>query len=189
MAARAKTDDVAGSSSTAALLAEAHQLAETARTEEDFSKIFALCQQIPASTATKEEAAFGRQLAAWSLNRRGQLQARHRTTWKPRWTTSIWRFASTRRAGGRCTIAACSWRRPGQFEPAFDDFHHTIELNPSFAKAYSNRAALYVLAGELEPAWPTISGRSNSIRSLPSPIAAAVGRATCWAGWTKRSNI
>jgi hypothetical protein len=23
----------------------------------------------------------------------------------------------------------------GQFEPAFDDFHRTIELNPGFAKA------------------------------------------------------
>jgi tetratricopeptide (TPR) repeat protein len=40
----------------------------------------------------------------------------------------------------------------GQFEQAFDDFHQTIELNPTFAKAHSNRAALYVLAGELEPA-------------------------------------
>jgi tetratricopeptide (TPR) repeat protein len=40
----------------------------------------------------------------------------------------------------------------GQFEPAFDDFHKTIELNPGFAKAYANRGALYVLAGELEPA-------------------------------------
>ena len=35
-----------------------------------------MCQQIPASKASKEEAMFGRELAAWSLNRRGQLRAR-----------------------------------------------------------------------------------------------------------------
>ena len=60
----------------AGILTQAHQLAGTARSEADFSKIFAMCQQIPASQATDEEAAFGRQLAAWSLNRRGQVQAR-----------------------------------------------------------------------------------------------------------------
>ena len=144
-------DATAGMSSTAALLSEAHQLAESARTEEDFSKIFSLCQQIPASKATKEEAGFGRQLAAWSLNRRGQLRARtgHEESAMDDFNLAIRVDATCWRAlHNRGVLLA----QAGQFEAAFDDFHHTIELNPSFAKAYSNRAALYVLAGELEPA-------------------------------------
>ena len=40
----------------------------------------------------------------------------------------------------------------GQFDKAFDDFARTIELNPKFAKAYSNRAALFVVANNLNAA-------------------------------------
>jgi tetratricopeptide (TPR) repeat protein len=40
----------------------------------------------------------------------------------------------------------------GQFATAFDDFNRTVELNPKFAKAYSNRAALYTQAGDLTAA-------------------------------------
>ena len=151
LAATPTTGENAETSSTAALLAEGHQLAESAQTEADFSKIFALCQQIPASQATKEEAAFGRQLAAWSLNRRGQLRARtgHEEAAMDDFNLAIRIDATCWRAlHNRGVLLA----QAGQFEQAFDDFHHTIELNPEFAKAYSNRAALYVLAGELEPA-------------------------------------
>jgi tetratricopeptide (TPR) repeat protein len=138
------------SSPTEALTA-AHQFAATARTEADYTKIFSMCQQIPASKASKDEAAFGRELAAWSLNRRGQLRARAGKSDEARADFDLairvdskcWRALHN-----RGVLAA----QAGQFEPAFDDFHRTIELNPRFAKAYANRAALYVLAGELEPA-------------------------------------
>ena len=138
-------------SSPAGILTQAHELAATARTEEDFSKIFALCQQVPARTATAEETAFGRQLAAWSLNRRGQLLARARNN-----EAAMADFNLAIRIDAKCWRALHNrgvlLAQSGQFEPAFDDFHQTIELNPGFAKAYANRGALYVLAGELEPA-------------------------------------
>ena len=38
----------------------------------------------------------------------------------------------------------------GRFAEAFDDVSAVIELNPGFAKAYSNRATLYVQAGKHE---------------------------------------
>jgi tetratricopeptide (TPR) repeat protein len=138
------------SSPTEALTA-AHQFAATAKTEADYTKIFSMCQQIPASKASKEEAMFGRELAAWSLNRRGQLRARAGKTDEARadFDLAIRVDAKCWRAlHNRGVLAA----QAGQFEPAFDDFHQTIELNPKFAKAFANRAALYVLAGELEPA-------------------------------------
>ena len=40
----------------------------------------------------------------------------------------------------------------GRFEKAFDDFSRTLEINPDFAKAYSNRGALLVVAGKLSAA-------------------------------------
>jgi len=137
--------------SPVAILNDAHQLAGTARTEADYSKIFAMCKQIPARTATAEEAAFGRQLAAWALNRRGQLRAR-----EGKINAAMADFDRAVRIDAKCWRALHNrgvlLARAGRFEPAFDDFHHTIELNPSFAKAYANRGALYVRAGELEPA-------------------------------------
>ena len=57
-------------STPAGILMQAHQLSSTAKTEDEFSRILALCQRVPAREATAEETAFGRQLAAWSLNRR-----------------------------------------------------------------------------------------------------------------------
>jgi tetratricopeptide (TPR) repeat protein len=138
-------------STPAGMLTRAHEFAATARTEDDFSKIFSLCQQVPARTATTEETAFGRQLAAWSLNRRGQLRARTGNT-----EAAMADFESAVRIDADCWRALHNrgvlLAQSGQFEPAFDDFHRTIELNPGFAKAYANRGALYVLAGELEPA-------------------------------------
>ena len=151
LAAPSANDGSAASSGSAQVLAEAHQLAESARTEADFSQIFSLCQQVPASQATAEEAKFGRQLAAWALNRRGQLRARAGNT-----EDALADFDMAIRVDPQCWRALHNrgvlLAQAGQFEPAFDDFHHTIELNPQFAKAYSNRAALYVLAGEVEPA-------------------------------------
>lgn len=138
-------------SSPAGLLMQAHQLAATARTEDEFSKIYSLCQQVPARTATAEEAAFGRQLAAWALNRRGQLRAKSNNA-----EAAINDFSQAIRIDAKCWRALHNrgvlLAQAGQFEPAFDDFHQTIELKPDYAKAFANRGALYVLAGELEPA-------------------------------------
>lgn len=137
--------------SPAGLLMQAHQLAATARTDDEFSKIYSLCQQVPARTATAEEAAFGRQLAAWALNRRGQLRAKSNNS-----EAALSDFSQAIRIDAKCWRALHNrgvlLAQAGKFEPAFDDFHQTIELNPGYAKAFANRGALYVLAGELEPA-------------------------------------
>jgi tetratricopeptide (TPR) repeat protein len=132
-------------------LIRAHQLADSASTEDEFSQILSICQRIPANQATAEEATFGRELASWALNRRGQLRASAGRT-----KEALADFDTAIR------LDPARWRalhnhgvlmaQAGQLERAFDDFHRTIELNPEFAKAYSNRAALYVLAGQLEPA-------------------------------------
>lgn len=143
--------DPAAPASPAGVLTQAHQLASTAKTEAEFSTILALCQKVPAREATAEETAFGRQLAAWALNRRGQLKARGGNN-----DAAMADFQQAVRIDGKCWRAIHNrgvlLAQAGEFEPAFDDFHRTIGLQPNFAKAYANRGALYVLAGELEPA-------------------------------------
>jgi tetratricopeptide (TPR) repeat protein len=138
-------------SRAAQTLIRAHQLAGSARGEEDYSRIISTCEQIPANEASNEETKFGRDLASWAFNRRGQLRAKDGRTDEAlndfnlavQLDPTRWRAIHNR---GVLNAQA------GNLEQAFDDFDQTIALNPDFAKAYSNRAALYVLAGELEPA-------------------------------------
>lgn len=139
----------AATSHAARTLIRAHQLAGSAQSEEDYSKVITTCEQIPASEANDQETQFGRELASWAFNRRGQLRAKDGHTddaladfnLAVRLDPKRWRAIHNR---GVLNAQA------GKLEQAFDDFHQTIVLNPDFAKAYSNRAALYVLAGELE---------------------------------------
>jgi tetratricopeptide (TPR) repeat protein len=138
-------------SATTLALARAHKAAATAKTEAEFSEIITTCQRIRTDQATSEETAFGRQLASWAMNRRGQLRAGAGRT-----SEALADFDIAIRLDAKC------WRaihnrgvlaaQAGQLEAAFDDFQQTIDLNPNYAKAYSNRAALFVLAGELEQA-------------------------------------
>jgi tetratricopeptide (TPR) repeat protein len=141
----------ADNSPAAQLLVQVHALADKANSEDDFSQVYTACQRVMANQPNATEAGFAKQLAAWSLNRRGQIKA----------------------SGGRSDDALADfstaiqldpqlWRaihnrgvlmaQAGQFDKAFDDFNRTTELNPQFAKAYSNRAALFVVAGQMEPA-------------------------------------
>src|SRR5207244_107093 len=62
-------------SPAAQMLVQAHAIADQASTEEDFSHVYTACQRVMASQPTATEAGFAKQLAAWSINRRGQIRA------------------------------------------------------------------------------------------------------------------
>jgi tetratricopeptide (TPR) repeat protein len=146
-----QTQAETNNSPAAQMLVQAHTIADRASTEEDFSQVCSACQRVMASQPNPTEATFAKQLAAWSLNRRGQLKAS-----AGRSEDALDDFTSAiqldpqlwRAIHNRGVLMAQS----GQFDKAFDDFNRTTELNPQFAKAFSNRAALYVVAGQLEPA-------------------------------------
>jgi tetratricopeptide (TPR) repeat protein len=138
-------------SPAAQMLVQAHAIADQASTEEDFSHVYAACQRVMASQPTAAEAGFAKQLAAWSLNRRGQIRASagHTEDALGDFSAAIQLDPKLWRAiHNRGVLEA----QAGQFDKAFDDFNRTIELNPQFAKAFSNRASLYVVAGQMEPA-------------------------------------
>lgn len=104
-----------------------------------------------ASQAGPEVEKYAGELAAWAMNRRGQVKADG-----GRLSEAMLDFDDAIRTDSNCWRAIHNrgvlLAQSGEFEKAFDDFNRTIGLNPEFAKAYSNRAALFVVAGDLLPA-------------------------------------
>jgi tetratricopeptide (TPR) repeat protein len=133
------------------LLAEAHDLSNSASTEEDFSRVIATCRQAQVANTDPQLNDYANELCSWALNRRGQLKAEAGLE-----EEAIRDFDESIAADDQ------RWRafhnrgvllaQAGEFEKAFDDFNRTIELKPDFAKAYSNRGALFVVAGNYSTA-------------------------------------
>jgi tetratricopeptide (TPR) repeat protein len=133
------------------LVAQAHSLSTSAKTEQDYSRIIETCRRAQASQTSGETAKYANNLTAWAFNRRGQLKAEagHEKD-------AILDFDDAIRTDATCWRAVHNrgvlLAQAGQFEKAFDDFSRTIQLNPQFAKAYSNRAALFMVANNLNAA-------------------------------------
>jgi Flp pilus assembly protein TadD len=133
------------------LVAQAHAMSTTAKSEQDYSHVIETCRRAQASQVSPETAKYANNLTAWAFNRRGQLKAE-----ADHEKEAILDFDDAIRAESTCWRAVHNrgvlLAQAGQFEKAFDDFSRTIELNPQFAKAYSNRAALFMVANNLNAA-------------------------------------
>jgi tetratricopeptide (TPR) repeat protein len=134
-----------------ALLAEAHKLSGSAQSADDYSRIIESCRRALVSQPTASVADYANDLAAWSLNRRGQLKAEAGQIQE-----AILDFDDAIRADANCWRAVHNrgvlLAQAGQFERAFNDFNRTIQIKQDFAKAYSNRGALFVVANDLNAA-------------------------------------
>ena len=156
----------------AAALIEAHELAATAHSAKEFGKIARLCADALQVAENDEGRQFAKQLAAWALNRRGELRT---DEGEPELALADFETASA--------LDGEAWRpvhnrsvthaQAGRFADAFDDVNRVIELHPTFAKAYSNRATLYVEAGESELA---LADYRKALEHDADLIAAHVGR-------------
>jgi tetratricopeptide (TPR) repeat protein len=133
------------------LVAQAHQLSASARSEADYTNIIETSRRASTSQPDPAIARYATDLSAWALNRRGQLKA------------DSGRDAEALRDFEDAVAANPNrWRaihnrgvllaQDAEFARAFDDFNRTIQLQPKFAKAYSNRAALFEVAGKLPQA-------------------------------------
>jgi tetratricopeptide (TPR) repeat protein len=134
-----------------ALLAEAHKLSANAESAHDYSQIIESCRRALVSKPSAAVADYANNLAAWALNRRGQLKAEAGQIQE-----AILDFEDAIRADADCWRAVHNrgvlLAQAGQFEKAFDDFNRTIQIKQDFAKAYSNRGALFVVANNLSAA-------------------------------------
>jgi tetratricopeptide (TPR) repeat protein len=154
------------------LAAMAHQWSETAKSEEDFTKIIETCRRVQASNGPDWLTSYVKQLAGWSLNKRGQIKAEAGFV-----KEALLDFDDAVRADATCWRAIHNrgvlLAQDGHFEKAFDDFNRTIELSPEFAKAYSNRGALYVVANDLTAA---LADYARAIELEPNLAIAHRGR-------------
>src|SRR5205807_185987 len=57
------------------LVAQAHAWSNTAKTEQDYSRIIETCRRAQASQASPATATYATNLTSWAFNRRGQLKA------------------------------------------------------------------------------------------------------------------
>jgi tetratricopeptide (TPR) repeat protein len=57
----------------------------------------------------------------------------------------------------------------GNYERAFADFNHAVELNPAYARAYNNRGMLYVTLGDTQAALDDFTRAIDLSRSYANP--------------------
>jgi tetratricopeptide (TPR) repeat protein len=161
-----------GSSAAEKLAAQAHHWSTSAESDTDFTRIIETCRRARASQASAPVAKYVNLLAAWALNRRGQLKAEAGQI-----KEALLDFDDAIRADANCWRAVHNrgvlLAQDGQFEKAFDDFNRTIEINPEFAKAYSNRGALFVVANDLDAA---LADYGRAIQLDPNLAIAHRGR-------------
>jgi tetratricopeptide (TPR) repeat protein len=154
------------------LLLAAHDAAAIAETEAEMNQIIETCRRARASQPTPPVARYANELAAWAMNRRGQIKAEG-----GRAKEALLDFDDAIRLDAKCWRAlhhrGVLYAQAGNFEQAFDDFNRTVEINPEFAKAYSNRAALFVVAGDLMPA---LDDYARAIELDPNLAVAHRGR-------------
>lgn len=133
------------------LVMAAHESAATAESEADFTHIIETCRRARVSQPSAAVGQYADELAAWAMNRRGQVKAESGHA-----DQAMLDFEDAVRLDPKCWRAVHNrgvlLAQTGEFAKAFDDFNRTIQIRPRFAKAYSNRAALLVVAGDLMPA-------------------------------------
>ncbi len=128
------------------LLIQAHEAAATASTGDEYTAIIQLCREAISEEPGAEKEQFAAELAAWSLNRRGQtkLDAGDGEGALQDFDTALDFDPANWRARHNRGISLAQY---GELAEAFDDINRVITEKPRFAKAYCNRATLYVQAG------------------------------------------
>ncbi|QDV70325.1 photosystem I assembly protein Ycf3 [Rosistilla carotiformis] len=163
--------------STAALLKTAYTISKNASTEADYTRIIDQIQQSALAAADQEVRAYGNQLLAWALNRRGEL----------RWDQiqvpdDAMAVAAIEDFRNSLKLDPNRWRAKqnmafvyatrGQMKEAEALFNDVIQTKPDHANAYFNRAELRYEMGNL----------SSSIADYDRAITLQPGEADFYTG-------
>lgn len=154
------------------LLAEAHQLAATAAGIDDFSAVLKRCRYVLAIDASAEAVGYANQLSSWALCKRGEAleDAGRLAEAEADYHDALRGESECWRAEHALGVIAA---RAGDADGALRRFNRTLDLNPEFAKAYSNRAALAVQKGDYQAA---LADYTRAIEINPDLEPAHTGR-------------
>jgi tetratricopeptide (TPR) repeat protein len=160
-----------------ALFREAYQKTRTASTAAEFSDVIDLCQRGLAGGGSEAEMKYGRDLLAWSYNKRGEMLADDGQEQEALsdFETSIkvdpsrWQPYHNR---------GVSFGMMGDFESAMGDFDRVLQLNPKSAKAYYNRGEVRYKLGDLAGA---VADYGQCLKLNPNDTAAYTSRAFAYA--------
>jgi tetratricopeptide (TPR) repeat protein len=163
-------------------LARAQLAARTADAPAELSALIVLCQRGIASDVPPRERQALRQLAAWALNRRGELVAGTRTGGSAgRPESALDDFQAAIDLDPQCWLAlhnrAVSYAQQQRTSEALQDFNRVIALNPGLAVAYRNRGELL---GSLDRHEEAIRDYTQAISQLPDDAELYLMRGHAW---------
>lgn len=157
-------------------LARAQQAAGTADTPAELSALVVLCRQGIAADMPRDQRQSLRELAAWALNRRGEL-----ASVAGRNEAALDDFQAAISLDPDCWLAlhnrAVSYAQQNRTIEALQDFNRVIELNPGLAMAYRNRGELLGSLGRTEEA---VHDYTQAIAQLPGDADLYVMRGHAW---------
>lgn len=164
------------SQSPEALLQKAFELSKTAKTPDELTSMIELCQQAIESGPSERFQKYGKQLAAWAFNRRGEVLAEESQNdaamadfqQAVEYDGSHWKYYHNR---------AVSEAIAGNREQALTDFDKTIELKPNYANAYFNRGELLYDLGRYQDA---VEDYTRAIRLAPRDSGFYNSRGHAW---------
>jgi tetratricopeptide (TPR) repeat protein len=157
-------------------LARVQEAAPTANTPSELSSLVVLCRQGIAADVPREQRESLRQLAAWALNRRGELAGDG-----GRSEAALDDFEAALELDPQCWLAlhnrAVSYAQQHRTTDALRDFNRVIALNPGLAMAYRNRGELL---GSLDRTEEAVRDYTQAIAQLPNDAELYLIRGHAW---------
>ena len=137
--------------SSTEIFREAYQLTQGARTAETLDKVIDLCEQGIKGTTDPKFVAYGKNLAAWAYNARGEqlLDSGELEKAMADFNTAVdYDPKQPKYVHNRAFVHASA----GDLEQAVADFTKVLELDPEYAKARFNRGEAYFLMNDQDKA-------------------------------------
>jgi tetratricopeptide (TPR) repeat protein len=167
----------ASESASMATFRQAFQKTRTANTVDELSHIIGLCQQGLEGGGSEAELKYGRDLLAWSYNKRGELLATAGQDEEALsdFETSV-KLDPTRASAYH--NRGVSFGMMGDYDAAMADFNKVLQLSPNHAKAYYNRGEVRFKRGDVQGA---IEDYSRCARLAPNDPAVYTSRGFAYA--------
>ncbi len=136
---------------TELIVKEAYPLHQSAKTEEDYTKMLDLCQRGIEQGAPAKVVTYAQSLMSWAHNRRGQIRLD-----ADRFQEAMADFDQSISLDPQRWLAfhnrGYCHAKQQQFDQALEDLTKALEIKPDYFKALTNRGEIYYALGQYEEA-------------------------------------